>query len=572
MNKARKSMAWIVCVFMLVSVVAACSNNVPGNNGDGTNKPGTPATENTKGNNQAEEDAGVLLPYTGDKIVYKAFGADLNMSEDANSPIFQAYQQKLGNVSFEWDMLPFSEYDNKIKLFLSSGDLPDLMWMRDSLKNSQTYGESGMFLDFELYKDYMPNLQAAIKKYPAINYLLNDKGQRFALPNIMGTDYAGEGFMYNKTLLDRLNIAVPTTVEEFYDAMLAIKAKEPEVIPFLTDGGGTPGADYTLYALANMFGTGSTNGFTPSGGDFKYDKASGKWSFVPVDDPAYKDFLAFTSNMYNDGLLDPAIVSMSSDAAKAKLQQGNWAFTYNYVSVIDGAYWPVMQGKEVPIEVEPMISPAYNGKSNYFLTVIHDGAPYWGYFASAKVKNPELLAATLDQIYDPEMMDLYNWGLEGVSYTNDNGKRKFTDEVISGEFDFNTQRFMLLRYVTIAPPLYSNDWSLAQLPITKKNAHFFLQALDEGKMQPTFTYPLPSMTTEQTDEFAKIMTPIRTYVKESELKFLTGKTSVAEWDSYIEEMKRFGDVSEAISLLDNGENFDLGERMVTKPDEVYGVE
>ncbi|MBP1990163.1 extracellular solute-binding protein [Paenibacillus eucommiae] len=571
MVKVKKSLVLIVCAIMLTAILAACSKN--GNEKDNASNSETPSST-SPASEQASETPGktALLPHAGEEIVYKAFGADLNMKEDPASPIFQEYQKMLGNVKIQWDMLPFSEYDNKVKLFLSSGDVPDLMWMRDSLKNSQTYGDSGMFLDFEKYKAYMPNLQAAIAKYPAINYLLNDKGQRFALPNVMGTDYAGEGFMYNKTLLDKLGVSVPTTVEEFYAAMLTIKEKDPSVIPFLTDGGGTPGADYTLYAIANMFGTGSNNGFTPSGGDFKFDKASGKWTFDAVSDPSYKDFLEFVSNMYNDKLLDPAIVSLSSDAAKAKLQQANWAFTYNYVSVIDGAYWPVTQGKEVPIEVEPMLAPAYKGKSNYFLTVIHDGAPYWGYFASAKVKNPEVLASILDKAYEPETMDLYNWGIEGVTYTNENGKKKFADDVISGKFDFNTQRFMLSRYVGISPPLYSNDWSLAQLPITKKIASFFLKALDEGKMQPTFAYPLPSLTTEQTDQFAKIMTPIRTYVKESELKFLTGKTKIADWDKYLEEMKKFGNIDEALEIINNGKNYDLGERIITKPDEVYGAE
>lgn len=561
MRKAKKFLVVLVCVAILSNILAACGKS---------ETPQQQSATSTNEQSASTEKPAATLPYAGEEIVYKGLGADLTMTEDPNSPIFKEYQKMLGNVKIQWDMLPFSEYDNKVKLFLSSGDIPDVMWMRDSLKNSSTYGDSGMFLDFEKYKDYMSNLQEVAKNTPALKYLLTDKGARYALPNIMATDYVGEGFMYNKTLLDKLGVSVPTTVDEFYTAMKTIKEKDPSITPFLTDGGGTPGADYTLYAFANMFGTGSNNGFTPSGGDMKYDKASKKWSFDPVSDPNYKAFLEFISKCYKDKLLDPSVVSMSSDAAKAKTQLGKWAFTYNYTSAIDGWYWPVNQGKKTPIEVEPMLTPAYNGKSNFFLTVIRDGAPYWGYFASAEAKNPEILAAVLDLCYSPKANDLYNWGIEGVTYKTENGKKTFTDDVISNKFNFNTQRFMLLRYVSINPPLYSNDYSLAQQPITKKVASFFLQALKDGKMQASFAYAPPPISTEDGDKFAKIMNPIRTYVKESELKFLTGKTTMSDWNRFIDDMKKYGNLDEALQIYNNGKNFDLGDRVTTNPEDIYG--
>ena len=43
--------------------------------------------------------AETLLPYTGDEVVYEGYTADLGISENADSPVYKAWKEKLGNVT-----------------------------------------------------------------------------------------------------------------------------------------------------------------------------------------------------------------------------------------------------------------------------------------------------------------------------------------------------------------------------------------------------------------------------------------------------------------------------------------
>jgi ABC-type glycerol-3-phosphate transport system substrate-binding protein len=56
-------------------------------------------------------------------------------------------------------------------------------------------------------------------------------------------------------------------------------------------------------------------------------------------------------------------------------------------------------------------------------------APLEGVFISSQAKYPVAAVKLLDFMIGPEGSDLQNWGIEGKSYTGNNGKKTHTDEV-----------------------------------------------------------------------------------------------------------------------------------------------
>ena len=50
------------------------------------------------------------------------------------------------------------------------------------------------------------------------------------------------------------------------------------------------------------------------------------------------------------------------------------------------------------------------------------------------------------------------------------------------------------------------------------------------------------MTGEQNDEVSKIMTPVNTFVEEERIKFITGDRDLSEWDDFVAEIRKLGDV------------------------------
>lgn len=537
-KKGKRVLALFACAAMVATMAAGCKQ--------GKTSPSSESTPVGKSN---------VLPYTGGKIEYKGLAADLGMTEDSSSPIFQEYQKMLGNVTIKWELLPWNDYDTKVNLDLNAGDVPDIMWMRSPADNSAKYGGSGMFMNFEKYKKYMPNLQEAAKKYPTINYYLSDNA-RYALPTIMSTDYVSEGWMYNKTVLDRLGIEVPKTTDDLYSAMLKVRQKDSKVVPFISGEVG-----YTLSAFARMF-------TTTIHGSAMYDQSSKKWIFPPSSDPNYKTCIKYVSDCYQNNLFDSALPSMSGDAAHAERANGNWAFTYDYAS---GMYDTNVftAGKTEQFDVEPMLTPEFNGKSHYYLTVLHDGASSWAYFASAKAKHPEVLAGVLDLCYSQKANDLYNWGKEGLTYQTTNGKKQFKDNVADGTFNMNKQRFLQLRFINICPEMWTTDYQVTKQPSTRRSAVFYLKALKDGKMTPTFDYPTPNISSDDSNQFSQTMTPVTTFVKESELKFLTGKLKMTDWDKFVSEIKNYGNIDNALSVYNKAKNYSLGSRVYTDPDKVY---
>ena len=76
-----------------------------------------------------------------------------------------------------------------------------------------------------------------------------------------------------------------------------------------------------------------------------------------------------------------------------------------------------------------MKPPSFDGKTNYWITVAHDTIPYWGYMASSKVKNPELLAAYIDNVMSEKSSELFEWGVEGLTFRRtDSGGYEYLPE------------------------------------------------------------------------------------------------------------------------------------------------
>ena len=70
-----------------------------------------------------------------------------------------------------------ADFDTKTSLFLNTGDLPDIVWLRNSSSVIANYGDLGYFLNFMDYLDYMPNLKNYLDTYPQIARMVTDDGR-----------------------------------------------------------------------------------------------------------------------------------------------------------------------------------------------------------------------------------------------------------------------------------------------------------------------------------------------------------------------------------------------------------
>lgn len=481
--------------------------------------------------------AETLLPYTGDEVVYEGYAADLGITEDRNSPVYKAWKEKLGNVSINWSTGPWADFDTKTSLFLNTGDLPDIVWLRNSTDVISNYGDLGYFLNFMDYLDYMPNLKSYLETYPQIAAMKTEDGALYCLNDIESTDYVDESFFVNKTALAELGKEVPTTWDEMLDCMRAYKEAHPNGTAFITYGWGLSYYMSCLGAINNA----QTN--------FYYDGE--KWTHPLLsEDSGYHALIDMMHTMYSEGLLNPEFSTMSDEQAYQYVLDGEWLFGFWYLNCIPHE---IFMDEEVPYEYEAMYAPAYQaGDTQYsVVTVPYDNIPGWGYFVNADVENPELICSYLDEVISQEASMLYNWGVEGVTYTtNENDTHSFlegyTDSAARKEAGVGN--FMDVRYIQFKNREvdYVGGTDASRAAYDK-----IIGGLLNGELTGIRALRgTPRFSAEQSETVARSTTPMKTYIDENIMYFIDGTRDMSEWDSFVEETLALGDMDEVLATYE----------------------
>lgn len=480
------------------------------------------------------------LPYKGDAIVYKGYAADLGITENRESPVYKAYKEQIGNVTIEWQTAPWSDFDEKTKIFLNTGDLPDIVWMRNSADVIRDYGTKGYFLNLMNYLDYMPNLKGYLQEFGQLEYLKAEDGGLYCVNDVEPYDSLQETWYYNKTKLDELGLKVPETYADMLECMKVFKEKYPDANPFITYGWGFAKYKQVFSQIINA----------------KYDGLyfdGEKWQHS-IADPAsgHKELIEMIADLYAKGYIHPEFSTISNEQAYQVVVDGNWLFSYFYTVI----FKEIFQGNEIGYEVAPMLTPAKEaGAQRYIaLTSGYDTIPYWGYFVSAKVANPEVMAALLDSIISPESSDLFNWGVKGLTYdVDDKGNKYFLEDYATNGEKAKEQgvgNFMDVRYIMRK----ARDCEFARSDaMTKEATRFVTAAAVDGTL--ALMRPLratPTISAANKEIVAKSINPMKTYADENEMLFVDGSRPISEWDKFVEEFKTYGNLDEALKIYEEG--------------------
>lgn len=482
-----------------------------------------------------------LLPYTGDPIVFQGYTADLGITENRESPVYKAYKEKIGNIEINWSTGPWSDFDEKIKIFLNTGDLPDIVWLRDSFGVMRDYGNMGLFLDLNKYQDQMPNLTQYRKDYPQLKYLEADDGSYYALTDIEPTDTLQESWFVNKTKLEELGLNVPETYDELVAAMQAMKDKYPDSTPFITYGWGF---GYYQFALSWL------NDAKYSGMFFDGEK----WDHsLQSEKSKQKELVSIMAEWYEKGFLHPEFTTISDEQASQVVLDGNWLFSTYYLGAIERE---IFQFNEMPYEVAPILAPAMKAGDPHYISITtqFDTIPYWGYFAGADVKHPELMAALMDFIVSEEASTLFNWGIQGLTYEVDENGNKYYLEDFATNSDRRKEvglgNFMDVRYIMLKAR--DTDYASA-IPPVKQAMDFVNHAAASGEAALRFiNRGTPTMSQEQKELVARSLNPMNTYADEQLMLFIDGTRPLSEWDDFVAEWQKYGNIEEVIKIYEEG--------------------
>ncbi|MFD2610879.1 ABC transporter substrate-binding protein [Paenibacillus gansuensis] len=289
-GNVRKSML-LLLTFAIAFAITAC--------GAGNNTKEENAGSSNQGNN-----AGNTTADGKTKLRIYAQYSD----EDTKAPFDYAVaelKKEMPNVELELD-IQAQDDGQKLKTYAATGNMPDIFNAGLDLINTFKKSDNILVLD-----DYVNSLGYKDKMQPsAMNTLTHEDGHTYAFP------YAGNELVllyYNKELFEKNGVKVPTTYDEFMDAVKKFKAAGVTPMSIFAK------EKWPCVALYDMFVTRSN-----PAGITALDQGKAKAS-----DNEFKTAAQKVEELVKAGLLPKGATNMNYDQAAALFHEGKAAMFIN---------------------------------------------------------------------------------------------------------------------------------------------------------------------------------------------------------------------------------------------------
>lgn len=229
------------------------------------------------------------------------------------------------NITIEWSVIPRSEEESKLATLITSADTaPDICFTYNGSIVANYVSQDGVRELTDLIDQYGPNLKAFLGEEVLNAGRYN--GGLYAMP-ARRVVVAWMGLFLREDWLEKLGKPMPTTKEEFLDALRAFRDENPGEVP----GGPIP--------FAFNYDLSTPNALTMSFiKDINDERALATKPYVLWD--GYEDFVKFLNTMYNEGLMSPDFATDTSG------EQMNQAVT----SGVAGGY---VANYDHPIRISP---------------------------------------------------------------------------------------------------------------------------------------------------------------------------------------------------------------------------
>lgn len=221
------------------------------------------------------------------------------LTKDVNKMKWLTDLEKENHVSVEWQQIT-ADWDQKKPTMFASGEIPDLLF--NATYNADYSQYNGLFEDLSpLIEQDAPNIQKMFQEHPELKTISTSlDGKIYSTPKYQRFWPKTNTTMYiNKQWLDKLNLAVPTTWDELYDALVAFKTKDPngngkaDEIPMDFQGFGAYNPQLLLGSEGIQLSDAPVNGYFAEDGKIK--------NFF-IDD-RYKTLIQWMRKCYQAGVI-----------------------------------------------------------------------------------------------------------------------------------------------------------------------------------------------------------------------------------------------------------------------------
>ncbi|MDR1972599.1 MAG: extracellular solute-binding protein [Treponema sp.] len=197
-------------------------------------QPATSYTRNSAYPNQPEISNPNGYPITKEKVTLRVAAPAHSYVKDFEDNDLTKFMEELTNVHVVWELLPEYDYMEKINLMFNSGgdDLPDV-FLSCNFPSPMliSLGSAGLILPLQdlIEKNTYNHRRLSQAKPNLLPSLVSADGNIYTMGQFSQNEpnqYAMR-FWINQAFLDTLGMKLPTTTDEYYEYLKAVKTRDP---------------------------------------------------------------------------------------------------------------------------------------------------------------------------------------------------------------------------------------------------------------------------------------------------------------------------------------------------------
>lgn len=508
------ALALCLCVSLAACAKTPASSTVP-----------TPSGTESKADTSSAAETSIY-PLVKDKVTVSGvvFG-----SQKTNTRITWDEMEKITNIKVDWKVVPSDQQ----AVYIAAGNWPDLFHDGFGDDTIEEWGVIGKkIVNYEDYADVMPNLQQTYKDYEnfaAKKRCMASNGGIYKLLKIdNGPTSSIVRMHYNASLLEEYNIKVPTTVDEFHDALVTLKEKL----------GGAPYADNVS---AHIWGSNGDyyffSAFGPATSPDFYADANGKVVY-DRDSDQYRLTMQYLNQLYAEGLLHQEYLTLDNSTKASMINDRKLAFGQDgWGNATEAAFNGDFEKLQV---LAPLTSKYDSERKIYAGNVI---APT-GTAVNAESKYAKEICQMLDVLFASEEVvkgsGMYGiagtYGPENVTWEWANADHTEYNYIIPGDYDAEAngpyQGYAIIfsnlgRYDTFKNAV------LAGASNNRSRQMGYIKNTKPYEEEVPFLYG--TMNEEETNVVITYQTELQEYVKEWNGAFITGTKNPSDdavWKDY----------------------------------------
>ncbi|QJD86600.1 extracellular solute-binding protein [Cohnella herbarum] len=541
----KKRMLSLLALVLVTSVVlAACSSK--------NNESSPAASGSAPASSQAAESSAAAPTAPVDISVFAIQENNIDLKTNK----FTAFVEEKFNIKFDWELIPSDGAKEKRQISLASGDYPDayiLTHYIDQFSQADVlkYGQQGVLIPLnDLIDQYAPNIKAAMEAKPDLRALNTaPDGNIYGLvayTQCFHCSYPNKMWL-NTKWLEKLNLQMPTTTEEFKKVLQAFKNDDP-------NGNGKKD-EVPLSGSIEEFGVRVIpflmNGFVYDDDRNYLNLTNGKVESAAIK-PEWREGLTYIKSLYDEGLIDPGAFTQNAEAFKKIGENADTQILGVGAGMHPAIFVNIDKGNQRSADYSPI--PPLTGPHGSLATHDGGGVSPGAKFAITNKASKEAQIALIkfaDYMFTSEGQTNGGSGMEGIDWEKakpgDVALGKGVEPkikpipAVEGEAPRNAGWSGMAHF--FMPSEYRDSFVQAGTDIYD-SANYELRLhqatlLYQGH-EPKELFPLWSLWLDpaETDEASILQTNLKNYIEQNALQFVTGNKSLdKDWDSYVKGLQ-----------------------------------